>query len=154
MAKDDLDGVQTPPPVVYLALMLFGVGLQFRWPIPFLAPGTQYAIGFTVIVLSIVLFGLVLRTFLASKTSLDHRRPTTALIRSGPFRYSRNPIYVSMTMLGLGAGALLNNFWIVLAMVPAVFVIRYFVIAKEEALLEKKFGDEYLRYKASVRRWI
>ena len=154
LSDDNLEGVRTPPPVVYLGFIILGIGLQFRWPMGFLSDQIRFPLGLAVIGLSLLLFGWAVRTFLVSKTSLDHRKPTTALIWSGPLRYSRNPIYVSMTLLGLGLGALLDNLWIVLLMLPAVLVIRFFVIAKEETFLQAKFGEDFLRYKASVRRWV
>ncbi len=154
MSDGNFEDVRTPPPVVYLGLIILGVGLHFRWPMNFLPIETRVPLGLSIIVLSFVLFGWVVRTFLASKTSLDHRKPTTALISSGPFRFSRNPIYVSMTLFGLGLGVLFDNLWIVLLMIPAVLIIRFFVISREESFMESKFGEDYLRYKAAVRRWI
>jgi protein-S-isoprenylcysteine O-methyltransferase Ste14 len=154
MSDSDLEGVRTPPPVVYLGLIILGIGFQFRWPMSFLSGQISFALGLAVIGLSLILFAWTVRTFLAAKTTLDHRKPTTALISSGPFRFSRNPIYVSMTMFGLGVGVLLDNLWIVLLMLPAVLMIRFFVISKEEAFMESKFGADYLRYKSSVRRWL
>ncbi len=150
----DSEGMLTPPPVVYLVFLLIGIGLEYYWPSPFLPQVAQYPVGITVIILSFVVFGMVLREFSASSSSVDHRRPTTEVISSGPFRYSRNPIYVSMTMLCTGIAMVTNNLWILVMMIPAVLVIHYLVIIKEEAFLEEKFGDEYRRYCASVRRWL
>ena len=154
MAESDSEGVRTPPPVIYLTFMVLGVGLQFRWPLNFLPYQTPIPLGLAAIALGLVLIAWSVRTFLAAKTGFEHRKPTTTLISSGPFRYSRNPIYVGMTLFGLGLGAFLDNLWIVLLMLPAVLVIRFFVVAREEAFLASRFGEDYRRYKASVRRWI
>lgn len=154
MSDGDSEGVRAPPPVIYLSFIVLGIGLQFRWPLNFLPIETRLPLGFVLVVLSLVLFAWAVRTFLAAKTSFDHRKPTTSLISSGPFRFSRNPIYVGMTLFGLGVGVLLDNLWIVLLMLPAAFVIRFFVIAREEDFMQNKFGEDYLRYKSSVRRWI
>jgi protein-S-isoprenylcysteine O-methyltransferase Ste14 len=81
-------------------------------------------------------------------------KPTTALVTKGPFRYSRNPIYVALTLLYLGVALLINPLWILLLVVPAVLVLRYGVIAREEAYLTRKFDDVYRQYTAQVRHWL
>ena len=81
-------------------------------------------------------------------------KPTTALVTAGPFGSSRNPIYVALTLLYLGVAFLVNALWILLLVVPVLLVIRYGVIAREEAYLTRKFGDVYHQYTAQVRRWL
>ena len=81
-------------------------------------------------------------------------KPTTALVTAGPFGYSRNPIYVALTLLYLRVAFLVNALWILLLVVPVLLVIRYGVIAREEAYLTRKFGDVYHQYTAQVRRWL
>jgi len=81
-------------------------------------------------------------------------KPTTALVTEGPFRYSRNPIYLALTLLYVGVALLINALWILLLVVPAVLVLRYGVIAREEAYLTRKFGEAYRQYMAQVRRWL
>ncbi len=124
------------------------------WPYPILAQEVQYSIGFTIIALSFLLFGLTLKKFAKSGTSVDYRKPTTMIISTGPFAYSRNPVYVSMTMCHVGIAIAADSIWVLVMVLPAVLIIHYIVISREEAFLEGKFGEDYLRYKASVRRWI
>jgi protein-S-isoprenylcysteine O-methyltransferase Ste14 len=81
-------------------------------------------------------------------------KSTTALVTEEPFRYSRNPIYVVLTLLYLGVAFLVNALWILLLVVPVLVVIRYGVIAREEAYLTRKFGDAYHQYTTQVRRWL
>ncbi len=89
-----------------------------------------------------------------AQTNVDPRKPTTAIVAEGPYRYTRNPLYVGMTLIYAGISALANALPPVL-LLPAVFaVMRRGVIEREERYLERKFGDEYLRYKGQVRRWI
>lgn len=154
MIGKDVSGVVVPPPVVYLICVMAGLGLDYLWPLPFLPQTIQFAVGFSIIAVSFVVFGLALREFSRSKTAIDPRKPTTAIISTGPFGYSRNPVYVSMTMLVLGIAIAVDSLWIFVMVIPAVVVIQYFVILKEEAYLERKFGDEYERYKSAVRRWV
>ncbi len=154
MSDKDSPGVLVPPPIVYFVCLMIGLGLDTLWPLPFLAQTLQFAVGFTIIAVSILLFGLVLRVFSKSKTSIDHRKPTTEIITAGPFAYSRNPVYLSMTMLFIGVAVTVDGLWILVMAVPAVVIIHYVVILREEAFLERAFGDEYRRYKATVRRWV
>jgi protein-S-isoprenylcysteine O-methyltransferase Ste14 len=81
-------------------------------------------------------------------------KPTTVLVTEGPFRYSRNPIYLALTLLYLGVAFLVNAWWILLLVVPVLLVIRYGVIAREEVYLARKFGDAYRQYTTQVRRWL
>ncbi|MEM9263702.1 MAG: isoprenylcysteine carboxylmethyltransferase family protein, partial [Pseudomonadota bacterium] len=94
------------------------------------------------------------RFFLENGETLLPKTPSTALLQEGPFARSRNPIYLGMVAIGCGLGfATSNVFMVALAYVGGV-ILNYFVIAPEEAYLEKQFGAEYTDYKARVRRWI
>ncbi|NOQ94452.1 MAG: isoprenylcysteine carboxylmethyltransferase family protein [Methylophaga sp.] len=147
-------GVIIPPPIVYFVCILIGIGLNYLWPFSFFPQSIQDPIGYSIIALSILLFGLVLREFSKSGTSTDYRKSTVAIISTGPFCYSRNPIYLSLTMLNIGVAFVVGSFWVIIMTIPAVLIVHYAVILKEEAYLIKKFGDEYHCYMNSVRRWI
>ena len=92
--------------------------------------------------------------FRRARTSFDVRKPSTSLITTGPFRFSRNPIYLAMTLLQLGIGIAVDGVWILAALVRALVAMHYGVIVREERYLERKFGDAYRGYKTSVRRWL
>lgn len=79
---------------------------------------------------------------------------TTAIVRTGPYRFSRNPIYVSFILLVLGLSVWLNNLWLLVTLVPAVGLIAVVVIPREERFLERNLHDQYSSYKATVRRWL
>jgi len=76
------------------------------------------------------------------------------MVTEGPFHYSRNPAYLSMTMIYTGIASLANALWALLLLPVALLVMQRGVIEREERYLERKFGEEYLRYKAQVRRWV
>lgn len=152
--EKELSGVPVPPPIIYLVCLLAGLGLDWLWPIPLIPQTVQYAVGAAIIVSSFALFGFSLREFIRSGTRIEHQKPTTTVVATGPFAYSRNPFYISLTMLLVGIAVAVDSPWVMLMAVPAVLVIHRFVIRREEAFLEHKFGDEYLRYKAAVRRWL
>ncbi len=89
-----------------------------------------------------------------AETELNAYKPTTAIVMRGPFRFSRNPLYLSLTALYIGIATVVNSLWAIVLLPVALVAISRGVIEREERYLERKFGEEYLRYKAKVRRWI
>ena len=81
-------------------------------------------------------------------------KPTTAIVRSGPYQWSRNPIYLAFSILQLGIACWLNNLWVLVTLGAAWGLMTWVVIPREEHYLERKFGADYLQYKAKVRRWL
>ncbi len=141
------------PPILYLASILIGVALQLIWPLPLLSTaGTPLGIG--VILLALLLFWVSVREFRAAGTSVRGNQPTNAIVSSGPYRFSRNPIYVSFSLLQLGIALWVHSLWVVLTLLGSLTLMTLVVIAREERYLERKFGALYLDYKASVRRWL
>jgi len=132
------------------------MGLLLHLVSPLHIPPTTLArgIGVVCVLVSLPLALATLRVLSRARTPVDPMKPTTALVTEGPFRYSRNPIYVALTLLYVGVALLINALWILLLVVPAVLVLRYGVIAREEAYLTRKFGDAYRQYTAQVRRWL
>jgi protein-S-isoprenylcysteine O-methyltransferase Ste14 len=95
-----------------------------------------------------------IRRFLAAGTNVPPSRPATALVTGGVYRFTRNPMYSALTLLYAALALAADAPVTLLLLVPLLLVVRYGVVAREEAYMERKFGDEYRRYKASVRRWI
>ena len=87
-------------------------------------------------------------------TPISPEEPVSSLVTDGPFRYTRNPGYLGIAMTYAGLASLANALWAILLLPATLFVIQRGVIEREERYLERKFGEEYLRYKARVRRWI
>ena len=141
------------PPLVYLVSILLGLVVNLVWPWePF--PRGVSPVGMVLTLLAVTLFVRAVREFRAAQTPIRTRKPVTAVLTSGPYRLSRNPIYLSFTLLQLGIGLWANNAWVVALLVPTLVLMSYGVIAREERYMEQKFGDEYRRYQAAVRRWI
>jgi protein-S-isoprenylcysteine O-methyltransferase Ste14 len=136
-----------------LAAILLGIGLNWAWSLPFL-PSALWLLGPLIVLCAILIFVLCLREFRAAGTSVRGSERTTAIVRTGPYRFSRNPIYVSFTLLVLGLSVWLNNLWLLVTLVPAVGFIAAVVIPREERFLERNFHDQYSSYKATVRRWL
>ncbi len=147
-------GLPVHPPVVYLLALLVAVGLNFLWPIPVLPEWWGVILGVLVIALGVAIMPAVLLWFRRAGTAFDPHKPATALITDGPYRFSRNPAYVALTLWYLGIGLVLNNVWVLLLVLPPVLIMDRRAIPREERHLEEKFGQEYVRYKARVRRWL
>jgi len=99
------------------------------------------------ILLAVALFVLSVRQFRRARTPIRSRKVVTAVITTGPYRFSRNPIYVSFTLLQVGLAMWTNSAWVAGTLIPTLVLISYGVIAREERYMAQKFGDEYLQYK-------
>lgn len=142
------------PPLVYLATIVTGSVLEFAWPTAFLPSGFTIPIGSALVVAAVMLFFYSVAKFRAAGTPVPGNRPTTAIVRTGAYGFSRNPIYVAFSLLQLGIAAWINSLWLIATLIVAIALMTTVVILREERYLERKFGTEYLDYKARVRRWI
>src|ERR1700674_5684205 len=148
-------GVRVPPPVFYLAALAIGIGLEYLlWPIPLFGAPSKYVIASILILASVLIMPPVLMRYRRAATSFDVRKAASSLITDGPYRFSRNPTYVSLTLLYLGIGILINSGWVLILVIPVVLVMDMWVIRREEHHLDAKFGEHYLHYKGAVRRWL
>lgn len=156
MSSDEQDnaGVVAPPPLIYLGALLFGLLLNRRFPIAFLPPRIARSLGWPLLCSGVLLLGWFAWTLRHAGTPANPYKPVSHIVTEGPFRYTRNPAYLSMTMIYTGLASLANALWAILLMPVALLVIQHGVIEREERYLEHKFGEEYLRYRAQVRRWI
>ena len=142
------------PPLVYLASIVSGVLLHLGWPFPFLPGRLAAGLGAPVVAVAIALFAYAAGTFRAAGTPVPARKPTTVIVRSGPYRFSRNPIYLAFSLLQLGIAIWVNSLWLVATLVGAVVLMHGVVIPREEEYLQRRFGAPYLAYKTAVRRWL
>src|SRR5215813_13183005 len=142
------------PPLLYGAAFVIGLLVHLVFPIYILPTTLARGIGVVCVLVSLPLAPATFRVLSRAHTPVDPLKPTTALVTEGPFRYSRNPIYVALTLLYVGVALLVNVWWILLLVVPVLLVIRYGVIAREEVYLTRKFGEAYRQYTAQVRRWL
>jgi protein-S-isoprenylcysteine O-methyltransferase Ste14 len=143
------------PPLVFLGAILLGLLLHFAWPLPLVRQPVGALIGAGVVLLAVGLFVTAVRTFRAASTPVPGNRPTTTIVRSGPYRFSRNPIYVAFSALQVGLALCVDSLWLLITLVPALALMSLWVIpSREERYLEARFSSEYLSYKSSVRRWL
>ena len=150
----DSPGILVPPPLIYLLALLSGLWLDRRVRVAFLPRGVARILGWPLVGGAVALSGWSAQTLRSADTTTRPDKPASRVVRHGPFGYSRNPIYVSFAMLYLGIAILRNALWAVLLLPLALYVIQREVIGREERYLERTFGEEYLDYKAKVRRWV
>lgn len=153
----DTAGVIAPPPVLYLAGLLLGLGadrLLELPPLPYLSGQTGLYLGIGLGAAGFLILLAAAGLFVRAGTNIQPHHPTTALVTGGLYRFSRNPIYLGATLVYLGLAAGLASLG-VLVLLPAVLAALHLgVIRREERYLEEKFGEAYRDYKARVRRWL
>jgi len=154
--KADVDSahVKFPPPLIALSSILLGTLLSWLWPAPIISESLRWPLGVFLILAGVGIAVSCSRLFKKAQTNIRPSKTTTHIVTTGIYGLSRNPIYLSFVIAGVGTAIAANSLWIVLMQIPVVLLIRKFVIAKEEHYLESKFGDEYRNYKQKVHRWI
>ncbi|MDP2817395.1 MAG: isoprenylcysteine carboxylmethyltransferase family protein [Polaromonas sp.] len=150
----DNAGVVAPAPAIYGAALVLGLAAEFTLPTVPLPRPVSLWLGVVIIALSIPIVISAFKALARAKTAFDARKPTSALVSDRAFHYSRNPTYLSLTLLYAGIALVLGSPWVLLMVVPAVALTQWGVVLREERYLETKFGDEYRRYKTKVRRWL
>ena len=106
------------------------------------------------VVFAAMLFIWSIRTFRSAGTPVPGNQPTTTIVKVGPYRVSRNPIYLALSLLQAGIALGVNDAWILITLLPAIVIISFVVTPREEHYLEVRFGKQYATYKGSVRRWL
>lgn len=147
-------GVRFPPPLVFLSCLIAGAGLGYVFPVSLGVPAVLTWIGLLVVAAGFVILYICWLAFRRARTAIEPWKPTTTMVYSGCYRFSRNPIYLSMCLILFGIGIYANSLWIFLAGFPCGYIIYRVAIKKEEAYLAEQFGESYLNYQKQVRRWI
>jgi protein-S-isoprenylcysteine O-methyltransferase Ste14 len=145
------------PPLLFLGALALGTLLSFIVPIgptPGAANAAALAIGATFVVVGFALAALSVRNFRRAGTSVVPTEPATALVATGPYRITRNPIYIGFVLAYFGFAVMLTSMWVLLLLIPVLAILQRGVVMREEEYLERKFGDNYRKYKARVPRWL
>lgn len=151
----DTANVVVRPPIAWALAIIAGVAFGWLYPMPFVPASVStvwvgaaiFAFGFALAIWAIV-------TIRNAGTRVETYKPTTTIVASGPYGFTRNPIYIGMLLGQSGFAIGFNSLWLLVTLLAFYLVIRYGVIGREEAYLERKFGAAYLDYKARVRRWL
>ena len=151
---EDHPGVIAFPPFIFAAHALAGGNAHWLCPVPVLAPWPARIIGVVLAIAAGVQAYWASRTLQRGGTNVLPSKPTLAIVAAGPFRYTRNPMYLSLCLLHLGIALLINGVLPVLFLLPLAVTLHFGVIKREERYLAAKFGEAYLAYQRRVRRWI
>ena len=111
-------------------------------------------VGLTFVAIGFLLAALSVRRFQLAGTSVVPGEPSTALVVNGPYAFTRNPIYVGFALAYLGLAIMLTSLWVLLLSIPLLVILQRGVVEREEAYLDRQFGEAYRKYKARVPRWL
>lgn len=152
--RSDTPGVILPPPIIYMAFLLFGIAIHRLFPLNLTLTETIKFASTLSILLSLTFVFWSFITMRRLGTSVNPYEATQVIATEGPFRYSRNPIYTATIGLYIGISLLLGTLWPIALLPLLLWIMNWGVISREEKYLEAKFGASYLAYKSKVRRWL
>jgi protein-S-isoprenylcysteine O-methyltransferase Ste14 len=150
----DNPGVVAPPPLIYAVPLAVGVYFNRRSPFELMPDNLARIIGLALGIVAIVFSLAAAVQFWRARTPMMPYKSTTAIIESGPFAISRNPLYLGMTLAYVAISVFLNTAWPLFVLPLVLLVMHRGVIAREERYLQQKFGERYVEYTTRVRRWI
>ena len=152
--SQDNAGVRVPPPLIFFGFLVGGLLLDSRWMDGRFGLSWLTLIGGLIAILGLSILIKTAPKHKEAGTNIEPWEPTTAIIRTGLYGYTRNPIYLGMAVTYVGIAIAAGSLGAFVTLVPAIIVVQTYVIAREERYLTAKFGEEYLEYKNRVRRWI
>ena len=151
----DTANVIVRPPIAWALAVLAGLALKWLMPLSFLPAAVPTGwLGTIVFALALALVAWAISTMTRAGSNVPTSLPTTTIVETGPYRLTRNPIYLGMVLGLIGLAIAFNSLWLSMTLVPFALVIRYGVVTREEVYLERKFGDVYRGYRSRVRRWL
>jgi protein-S-isoprenylcysteine O-methyltransferase Ste14 len=153
VSASDSAGVRFPPPFIYLIALVLGIFGGRLLPGALPRGPWLVVIGSVFFLAGLALAGSAIGLFRANRTNVNPNAPVTALVTSGPYRFTRNPMYVGLALVYLAVAIWTASLWACVLLVAVLIIIRYAVIAREERYMTAKFGDAYISFTSRVRRW-
>jgi protein-S-isoprenylcysteine O-methyltransferase Ste14 len=150
----DNPGVVAFPPLIFVMCAILGIALNTAFPIRVLAPASSRISGATLMCMAGCIAAWAQRVMKKAGTNIRPDKPVLTIVSAGPFRLSRNPMYVSLCLLQLGLALLIDGLMSLLLVIPLALILHFGVILREERYLEAKFGEPYATYRNRVRRWL
>lgn len=142
------------PPLLFGSTLALGILLSYAFPTPLLPGSIARPVGGLLAFIGVSALLLAFRGMIENKTTINPGGSTTIIVSDGLYRYTRNPMYLSLTLIYIAVSIIANAWWGLLLLIPLLIVVQKGIIEREEQYLIHKFGDDYLRYKAQVRRWL
>lgn len=155
--NNDHADVAIRPPLLFLGALALGSLLSLGLPLGtrLASPnGLALTVGLVFVTSGLLLAALAANRFRLAGTPVPVDRPVTALVSVGPYQFTRNPIYIGLVLVYFGLSIILTSLWALFLLIPVLIILQRYVIAREEAYLEKKFGEAYRKYKERVPRWL
>jgi protein-S-isoprenylcysteine O-methyltransferase Ste14 len=152
--SSDAAGVVVFPPVLFGGTLLVGLILHWLLPVALLPGRAARLLGLAILVASALLVRAAEAAMKRAGTDPRPNHPSLAVVTDGPFRFTRNPMYVGTTGLYVGVSLLVNAVWPLVLLLPMLAVLHWGVVRREERYLEGKFGEPYRAYRSRVRRWV
>jgi protein-S-isoprenylcysteine O-methyltransferase Ste14 len=152
--SSDVPNVLILPPLLYGLGLAVGFVVQWIAPRPIVSSNTGYWIGGVLLASGVVLAIWGRRVMERAGTNVNPTLPSTALVATGPFLFSRNPLYVALTLIYVGLALLANALWVLVLIVPVLLIMHYGVVRREERYLDARFADAYREYRSRVRRYL
>tara|TARA_A100001037_G_scaffold303655_1_gene338225 strand:- start:1047 stop:1520 length:474 start_codon:yes stop_codon:yes gene_type:complete len=143
----------TFPSVIFAVFLIIGLITDRALSDILNISGYPIKFGFSFIILGVILLAWSWLTFATAKTCIDIRKSTKQLVTIGPYKYSRNPMYLAYVLMYLGISIFFGHMATLLLLIPCLFALHYFAIEKEENYLKARFGEQYITYRSRVRRW-
>lgn len=159
MTQSDTEntGVIMPPPIIYLLALVLALILEWMWPwsLPWAGGDpVRFWLGGILLLAGLLINGWGVYTLSRSETAIHPNRPASRIVTSGPFRLSRNPLYMGLNVFFLGLIVLIDSLWGLLLWIPVLVIMHYGVIRREEQHLQARFGEAFREYRERVRRYL
>lgn len=152
--SDDHANVNFPPPLIHLLGGAAGLAMSVIYPLQIPQLTLLWWLGLGLMSVALILAAMGFREFSQAGNPVPPNRQIEGLMTGGPFRFSRNPLYLALALFHAGIALVIASVWLLLSLIPVLFLVRYYVIEREEAYLKRRFGQVYLEYQRHVRRWI
>jgi protein-S-isoprenylcysteine O-methyltransferase Ste14 len=152
----DSAAIRIPPPVFFFICLAFGLLLEYFFHLRFINISTmpRIVVGLIFIFISGCFAGSAFFVLIKNKTTFNTAKSTIKIVKDGAYRFSRNPLYLSLLLLLSGIAVLMSSTWLLLTIPILYMLFLYQAVKPEEKYLSEKFGEEYLEYAARVRRWL
>ena len=154
MKERDNPGVLAFPPLIFAIFAAIGIVIHFLAPVHLLPYSLVLVIGIGMALLAVALAIWANRVMKAAGTNVRPDMPTLTIVRTGPYRFTRNPMYLSLCLAQVAIAFVVDDWIALLLVIPLALILHFGVVLREERYLEAKFGAQYLALKTEVRRWI